>query len=96
MMLKTVTAGKTRVLLASALAIMAQSAWSDESDVAQAPADAPIANETAAPAEQPVSFDIPAYIEELNKRLSEKLNREIEALNAARVELALAEVPTRG
>jgi hypothetical protein len=95
MMRDSVNAGKTRVLLAAALAFMAQGAWSEESNDAEPSAEAATAHETVTSV-RPAEFDIPAYIEELNKRLSEKLAREIEALNAARVELAIAEVPTRG
>lgn len=96
MMLKTVTAGKTRVLLAAALAVMAQGAWSEESNDSQEPAGTAAANETVTSSERPVEIDIRAYIEALNKRLADELAREIEALNAARIELAMPEVPTRG
>jgi hypothetical protein len=93
MMLKSVTEGKT-LLLAGVLALVAQGAWSDESNDAKAPAAAGTATETS---DRPaLEIDISAYIEALNKRLSEQLQRDIEALNAARVELAIAEVPTRG
>ena len=92
----TVTAGKTRVLLAAALAFMAQGAWSEESNDARQPASTAAATETETSATQPVEIDVKAYIEALNKRLSDELAREIEALNAARIELAIAEVPTRG
>ena len=92
----SVTAGKTRVLLVAALALMAQGAWSEESNDARASADAVNASETVTSAPRPVEIDIAAYIEAFNKRLSEKLAREIEALNAARIEFVIAEVPTRG
>jgi hypothetical protein len=94
----SVTAGKTRVLLVAALAFMAQGAWSEERSHARAEAPALIAgaSETVTSAPRPVEIDIAAYIEAFNKRLTEKLSREIEALNAARIELAMPEVPTRG
>jgi len=95
MKLKTVTAGKTTVVLAAALALMAQSALSEERNVEREPASI-AANETVAALKRSVEVEIRAYIEALSKRLSEELAREIEALNAARVELAIAEVPTRG
>lgn len=96
MKLKTVTAGKTPVVLAAALALMAQSASGEERNVGREPATIAAANETVAALKRSVEVEIRAYIEALNKRLSEELAREIEAFNAARVELAIAEVPTRG
>ena len=93
MMRKSVTEGK-RLLLAGVLALVAQGAWSEESTDAKAPAAAETATETSArPA---LEIDISAFVEALNKRLSEQLRRDLEALNATRVELAIAEVPTRG
>jgi len=96
MKIKSVTAGKARALLATALALMAQGAWSEERNVEREPASTVAANETVASLRRSVEIEIRAIIEDLNKRLSEQLVREIEALNAARVELAIAEVPTRG
>ena len=96
-MLKSVTEGTTPVLLAGALALMAQGAWSDENrDSSTEPVVIVTATATATSAKLPVEIDIRAYIEALNKQISDELTREIEALNAARVELAIAEVPTRG
>lgn len=93
---KTVTAGKTPVVLAAALALMAQGASSEERNVERQPAGTAAASETIAALKRSVEIEIRASIEALGKRLSEELAREIEALNAARVELAIAEVPTRG
>jgi hypothetical protein len=96
MMQKSATAGKTRVLLAAALALMAQGALSEESKVARQPAGTEAASETLASATRLAESEIRAFIEALNKRLAEELAREIEALNAARIEFAMPEVPTRG
>lgn len=92
MMLKSVTEGK-KLLLAGVLALVAQGAWSEESNDAKQLAAGNATETSARPAHE---VDISAYIEALNKRLSEKLAREIDALNAGRVELVIAEVPTRG
>jgi hypothetical protein len=94
MMRNSVTDGKSRVLLAAVLALFAQGAWSDERRADLEPAVAP--EETPSAARQRIEVEIRAYIEALNKRLTEELAREIEASNASRVELAIAEVPTRG
>lgn len=96
MMLKSVTEGTTPVLLAGALALMAQGAWSDEHRESTEPAIIVTATATATSAKLPVEIDINAYIEALNRQISDELVREIEALSAARVELVIAEVPTRG
>jgi hypothetical protein len=96
MKLKTVTAGKTPVVLAAALALMAQSASSEERNIERQPAGTATAIETIESLKRSVEIELRAYVEALSKRLSEELAREIEALNAARVELAIAEVPTRG
>jgi hypothetical protein len=40
--------------------------------------------------------DAKAYMEALNQRLAEELARDLKAIGAPRVELVIAEVPTRG
>jgi hypothetical protein len=92
MMLKSVKAGNSRILFAGVLALIAQGAWSDESNDSQEPAVA--VTETSVRPQ--VKVDINAYIEAFNERLSEELARAIEATNASRIEFAIAEVPTRG
>jgi hypothetical protein len=92
MMLKSVTEGKSRILLAGVLALIAQGAWSDESNDSQEPAVAA----TEISVRRQVEVDIRTSIEAFNKRLSEELARAIEATNASRIEFAIAEVPTRG
>jgi hypothetical protein len=94
MLRKSVTEGTSRILLAGVLALVAQGAWSGERSEAREPAVAPTEAQTAA--HQRIEVEIRAYIEALNKRLIEKLARAIEATNAARIELAMPEVPTRG
>jgi hypothetical protein len=94
MMRKSVTPGTSRILLAGVLALVAQGARSDESSAAHRPAVAPQETETAA--RQRIEIEIQAYIEALNKRLAEELAREIEASSASSIEIAIAEVPTRG
>jgi hypothetical protein len=92
-MLKSVTEGRSRVLLAGVLALIAQGALSEESVRSEEPTTVAT---TESSARLQVEIDVRAYIEALNKRLSEALAREIEALHASRIEIAIAEVPTRG
>jgi hypothetical protein len=91
MMLKSVTERKSRILLAGVLAVMTQVAWSDDNRQAPEPA-VPV---PAALLLQ-LEADAKAYMEALNQRLAEELARDLEAIGAPRVELVIAEVPTRG
>jgi hypothetical protein len=93
MMIKSVREGKSPMLLAGVLALMTQSAWSDETQEASEPV---AVAEAVAAARQRVEADAQAYIEALNQRLSEELARDYEAIGAARTVLVIAEVPTRG
>jgi predicted metalloprotease len=97
MVLKSVTEGETRFLLAGVLALMAQGAWSESNNDAQKPAVAATETVTVtAAAERPIEVDVRAHIDALNKRLVDELSRQIKALDANRSELVIAEVPTRG
>jgi hypothetical protein len=75
---------------------MAQGAWSESNNDAQKPAVAATETVTVTAAEPPVEVDVRAHIDALNKRLVDELSRQIKALDAARTELVIAEVPTRG
>jgi hypothetical protein len=93
MLIKSVTERKSRILLAGVSALMTQAAWSEESKPTEPEA---IVDSRQADARQQVEADAKAYIEALNRRLMQELARDLEAIGAARVELVIAEVPTRG
>ena len=93
MLIKSVTERKSRILLAGVLALLTQAAWTDEPDAAAS--KAPVA-ERPAEAIRQTDADAQAYIEALNRRLLQDLARDLEAISASRIELVIAEVPTRG
>lgn len=99
MMIKTVTEGKTRVLIAGALALLTQGAWADDGEAArQAPAEVKVSmpNQPIVIAETKLENDASEHIEALNRYLAAELEASLEAIRISRVELVLAEVPTRG
>ena len=87
------TQGTSRILLSSALALSAQSAWSDDGQAAR---DQAAGSEKTATAREQLEADVQAYIEAINRRLAEDLARDLEAIAASRIEIVIAEVPTRG
>jgi hypothetical protein len=99
MMIKTTPEMKSRVLIAAVLGLLSQSAWSDQG---QAATSALPEVRVTAPrqkieiADLKISTDAQGYIEALNRRLAEDLAKDLEAIRASRVELVIAEVPTRG
>jgi hypothetical protein len=98
-MIKTMTEGKARVLIASALALLSQGAWSDDGQAArEAVADITVSipNQRIEIAAEKIEASASAHIEALNRRIAQDLAESLEAISNTRFELAIAEVPTRG
>lgn len=99
MMIKRQTERNARVLIAGALVLLSQGAWSEEARparkaVAEVAVSIPQPRiEIAAPK---IEASASAHIESLNRRIAEDLARSLEAIGKTRFELVIAEVPTRG
>ena len=91
MKIKTTLAVSRPVLIAAALALLSQSAWSDQEEVRVT--SPRMAIEIAQPK---IATDAQAYIDALKQRLAEDLAKSLEAISASRIELVIAEAPTRG
>lgn len=96
MMIKTLTAGKTRVLIAGALAILSQSAWSDRGPAANSDLRLSIPQPRIEIATPKIEASAEAHIETLKRRIAEDLAASLAAIGDTRFELVTVEVPTRG
>ena len=90
---------RQRFLLAGALALFSQAALSGEASAARPePEEIRVvarSQEIAIP-DPKIPTDALAIIESMNRRVAEDLERSIEAISGARIELAVSEFPTRG
>ena len=91
MKIKTSLAVSRPVLITGVLAFLSQSAWTDQEEVR-------VTSERTAIeiAEPKIATDAQAYIDALKLRLAEDLAKSLEAISASRIELVIAEAPTRG
>lgn len=99
MMIKTVTEGKTRVLIAGALALLTQGVWADDGQAARNAPDVvkvSVSRDAVVTEEAKLDADAQAHIESLNRHIAAELEKNLEAIGFARIELVIAEVPTRG
>ena len=96
-MIRTVTGFQT--LIAAALALTGQGVLSDETSVKAAEQEV-VRVTTPRPAgglEAPaISTDARETVEALRRQLARDLERQLDAIGKPRVELVIAEVPTRG
>jgi len=98
-MIKTTTAGKSRVLIAGALALLSQGAWADGGEAAKVAASrvtVSIPDQRIEIAAEKIDPSVRAHIEALNRQFAKELAERLEAIGKSRFELAIAEVPTRG
>jgi hypothetical protein len=99
MMIHTVTEGKHRILVAGAVALISQSAFSGDAGLARSEPEV-----LTVTAERPsaeivdarVETDIKAHIDAVNRRFATDLKSDLEAIDRTRIELVISEVPTRG
>lgn len=92
---------RSALLLAGTLALFSQAALSDEANAARAE---PAAEEVrvSAPSQEiaiadpKIETSAEAAIEAINRRIADDLERSVEAMSGARVELVISEFPTRG
>lgn len=100
MMRKTTKLRMSRVLVAGAVALLSQGAWSDDGNIAASASTTvgiQLPRPQMAPVHAKIASEVKAHVEALNRRLAEDLARALEeTLDASRIELAIAEVPTRG
>lgn len=99
MMIRMVTDRKSLALAAGLLALASQGASGENAPVASHEATvitvtAP-RQDVAVPSPQ-IEADMKAVIEALNRTLALELEQSLKAMEPARIELAMAEVPTRG
>lgn len=95
----TVTERKHRILVAGALALISQSAFSGDANADQREPE--ILTVTA---QRPsieiidarIETDIKAQVDALNRRFATDLENDLEAIGRSRIELVISEVPTRG
>jgi hypothetical protein len=98
-MIKTIKAGKSRVLIAGALALMSQGVWSEEGQAAKdAAADITVSipNQAIEVVAEKLQASASEHIDALDQRIARDLADRLEAIGDSRFELAIAEVPTRG
>ena len=96
-MIRTVTGFQT--LAAAALALSGQGVLSDETGGKAAEQEVvrvTVPRPPAEPAAPAMSTDARETVEALHRRLAEELQRQLDAIGKTRVELVIAEVPTRG
>jgi hypothetical protein len=98
-MIKTSKAGKSRVLIAGALALLSQGAFSEEGRAAKDTA----ADITVSIPNQRIEVEVAKleasareHIEALNARIAQEWAERLEAIGRKRFELVIVEVPTRG
>lgn len=91
MKIKTTLAVSRPVLIAGVLALLSQSAWTDQEEVRVT--SPRMTSEIAVPK---IATDAQAYIDALKQRLAEDLTKSLEAIRSSRIELVIAEAPTRG
>lgn len=100
-MIKTATERKLRVLIAGALALtLSQLALAEDGRAADkrepAVVKVSIPDQRTGIAEPKVDTDIEAHIKALNERIVRDLEENLEKIGFSRIELVVAEVPTRG
>jgi hypothetical protein len=98
-MIKTKTERNARVLIAGALALLSQGAWSeDERARGDAAADIKVSipNQRIEIAVEKIEASASTHIEALNRRFEQDLAESLEAISNTRFEVVIAEVPTRG
>jgi len=98
-MMKTGFENRQRVLLAGALTLFSQAALSGEANAARnEPEEVRVSapSQEIAIADPRIETDAEAVIEALNRRIARDLERSIEAMSGARIELVISEFPTRG
>jgi phage gp29-like protein len=99
MMTKTATERTKRVLMAGALVLLSQAAWSEggqdqKSGITEVHVIAQRLPKE--PVDVKIETDIRSHVEELNRHLAEELAKRREAIFAAPIQLVVAEVQTRG
>jgi len=98
-MTHTVTERKHRILVAGALALISQSAFSGDANAAKAEPEVltvTAQRPSTATTEPRIETDIKAHIDALNERFESDLKKDLEAIGKSRIELVISEVPTRG
>lgn len=98
-MSKKITVRNGRLLSAAALVLLSRGAWSDDGQATRSesvgvtlPIPAAMASVHAK-----IETEVRAHVEALNRRLAEELARRLEEdIRSSRIELVMAEVPTRG
>lgn len=99
MIIERLTERKNRFLIAGALALLSQGVWSNERQDA---ARAPTVVKVTAPSQQievtspKIGTDVAHHRKAVDQQLREDLEQSLQAITTSRIELVIAEVPTRG